>query len=123
METRLGYLVKGFELLHIAKGPLRRPGNENDRKDHKIRILDYKDSDLKMAVSDELRGLVVHGRSHEEIAELLPGAVRELLEAEGFRVIRLTVASEHESPVPDISPPTFIASASLTGGLTHHGVS
>lgn len=85
----------------------------------RIRLVGYKNSNLLMAVSDDLRGLVVHGRSQQEIAPKLEGAVRELLEAEGFRVLRLTVATEHESPVAEIGPPTFIANASLTGQAQH----
>ncbi len=81
----------------------------------KIRILAHKGSDLLMAVSDDLRGLVVHGRSDTEIEAKLPAAVRDLLEADGFGVASLQIERHDESPVADFGPPTFVANASLTG--------
>jgi hypothetical protein len=83
----------------------------------KIKILGHKGGDLLMAVSDDLRGLVVHGRSDEEIEERLPGAVRDLLEADGFDVVSLQIKRQDESPVPDFGPPTFVANASLAGQI------
>jgi hypothetical protein len=50
-----------------------------------------------MAVSDDLKGLNVHGRSEEEIAERVPVAIRALLEASGKFVIEV---SETYPPMP-----------------------
>jgi hypothetical protein len=81
----------------------------------RIKVLAHKGGDLLMAVSEDLRGLVVHGRSDDEIEEKLPGVVRDLLEADGFEVVSLQIERQDESPVPDFGPPTFVANASLAG--------
>ena len=81
----------------------------------RIKILAHNRSDLLMAVSEDLRGLVVHGRSDAEIEAKLPAAVRDLLEADGFGVVSLQIERQDESPVPDFGQPTFVANASLTG--------
>ena len=67
-----------------------------------------------MAFSEDMPGLVVHGRSDEELDEKLPGAIRDLLEARGFTVVHVTLVRDKEHAVPDFGPPAFIASASLT---------
>jgi hypothetical protein len=58
------------------------------------------------AYSDDLPGLLVAGNTQEEIARKLPGAVRELLEAHGLRVVKLAV-SDDETPA-DFGPPGFM---------------
>ena len=52
----------------------------------RIQVRKYRDSDLLLATSDDLRGLNVIGRSDSEIKERVPGSVREMLEAQGHRV-------------------------------------
>jgi hypothetical protein len=52
----------------------------------RIQVRKYRDSDLLLATSDDLRGLNVIGRSDSEIKEKVPGSVREMLEAQGHRV-------------------------------------
>ncbi|HXF53382.1 MAG TPA: DUF1902 domain-containing protein [Hyphomicrobiaceae bacterium] len=68
-----------------------------------------------MAISDDLPGLVVHARSDEELERKLAIVVRDLLEAEGFKVVSLTLRREEDIPLSDFGPPAFIAKASLTG--------
>jgi hypothetical protein len=67
------------------------------------------------AISPELRGLVLHGRSEDEIERKLPVAVRELLEAEGNQIVSLTVERDDRFANSGFPPP-FIASASLAAG-------
>ena len=81
----------------------------------RIRLLKHKDTDLLMAVSDELRGLVLHGRSVDEIERRLPAAIGDLLRAEGFDVVSMSLMVDKAFEVPDFGPPAFIANASLTG--------
>ena len=38
---------------------------------------------LIVAYSDDLKGLLVHGRSVDEIKAKLPGAIKEILDAQG----------------------------------------
>jgi hypothetical protein len=66
-----------------------------------------------MAVSEDLRGLVVHAHSEEEMEAKLPTAVQELLEAEGHRVDAVSLMRDKFSAIPDFGPPAFIANASL----------
>jgi hypothetical protein len=59
----------------------------------KIRVVQHRTSDLLVALSDDLKGLMVPGRSDEELERKIPMAVREILEAQGFRVISVTADS------------------------------
>jgi hypothetical protein len=56
--------------------------------------------------SDDFPGLLVVGKTQEEIGRKLPGAVRELLEARGHRVLKLAV-SDDDAPA-DFGPPGFM---------------
>jgi hypothetical protein len=70
-----------------------------------IEIVHHARSNLLMAYSKDLPGLLVSGRSETEIDEKLPGAIREILEAEGNENVRVTI-----EPEPNDLPPTFISS-------------
>ena len=48
-----------------------------------VYLLKHNESQLFVAVSAELSGLVVHGNSPEDIERRLEGVIRDLLEAEG----------------------------------------
>jgi hypothetical protein len=53
----------------------------------RISVIKHAKADLLMAVSPEdMRGLVLHGRSLDEIEHRLPGTIRDLLEADGVGV-------------------------------------
>lgn len=78
----------------------------------RIRLLKHKTTDLMLAVSDDLTGLMVPGRSEEEVVERLPRAIRELLEADGKEVASIEL--EEDSPT-DFIPPAYIANARLVG--------
>jgi len=62
-----------------------------------IEVRQYRDSDLLLATSEDLRGLNVVGRSDQEIESRVPGSVRELLEAQGHRVAQVTAERSDKS--------------------------
>lgn len=69
-----------------------------------VQIVKRRDSDLLIAISGDLPGLMVPGRSDQEVVSKLPDAIREILEAQGNKVV--SVSAERES---DQLPPAFIA--------------
>ena len=78
-----------------------------------VRAYVHKKTGLLMAYSDDLPGLLVPGRTEEELEERIPGAIEEILQAQGFRVISITTERE-ESELPEaFRPPAFIAAAQL----------
>lgn len=52
---------------------------------------------LLVAVSDDLKGLLVHGRSEAELLQRIPVAIRDILEAGGHRI-------ESVEPLYETSP-------------------
>lgn len=79
----------------------------------KVSVLKHDRSDLWMAVSEDMAGLVVHGRSAEEVAERVPGVLQDLLEADGHRVMNVELVEDKERTIPEFGPPAFVANASL----------
>src|SRR5437667_9384574 len=79
----------------------------------RIYLFEHKVTGLQAAFSDDLHGLVVHGRSEDEIREKLPGAIRDLVDAHGMEVVSLTV--DRDDRLADYRPPMFIANAAVTG--------
>jgi len=77
-----------------------------------IKVQEHRKTGLLMATSEEMRGLIVHARSEEELQSRLEIAVRDLLEADGHQVDYVRVTRK-ESAQPAFSLPTFIASAVL----------
>jgi Domain of unknown function (DUF1902) len=75
-------------------------GRALTEKTIRIRLLRHKSGDLLMAVSEDLRGLVVHAHSEEEMEERLPGVVRDLLEAEGYVVANVSLVRDKFSAPP-----------------------
>jgi hypothetical protein len=71
-------------------------------RDFTVEIVRYVKSDLLMAFSAELPGLLVPARSEEQLDQRLPGAIRELLEAQGNTDITLTLESEPPQLPPDL---------------------
>jgi predicted esterase len=82
----------------------------------KIRVLSHSTTGLLMAMSDDMPGLVVHGRSDEDLERKLPAALRELLEASGFTVVDVTLMRDESAAMHNFGPPAFIANASLSAG-------
>ena len=65
-----------------------------DHAEWSLKILELKDSDLMMLISDDHKGLYVQGRSRDELMERLPRAVKDLLEAEGKSLITFSTIDE-----------------------------
>jgi len=68
----------------------------------RIKVAEHRNSDLLVAISDDLKGLMVPGRSEEELLNKLPAAISELLEVQGFKV--LAVTTEHGEWTPTGRP-------------------
>ncbi len=56
------------------------------KRQFRIGVLQHKGTDLLIATSEDLKGLMVHARTEEELEERIPEAIRELLEAEGQKM-------------------------------------
>lgn len=84
----------------------------------RIQLLRHEKTGLLVARSDDLLGLAVHGKTAEEIAKKLPSAIRDLLEAEGYKVIGVTAEADDRISRSGFGPPAFIASASLASART-----
>lgn len=78
-----------------------------------IKVIGHKTSGLLVAYSDELHGLVIHGRTIEELKEKSPAAVREILEAMGETVAGVEVRANDGPHLENFVPPSFIAQACL----------
>lgn len=87
-------------------------GNQQKQVIH-IHILEHRTTDLLVAVSDDLYGLVVHGRSEEEIRDRLPGVIRELIEAQGHQLLSLDVKQDDRLARAGFGLPAYVASAAL----------
>ena len=83
-------------------------------KQIRIQILQHKKTDLLMAISHDLPGLLVPGRSEEEIAERLPAAVQEILEAQGKTVVGVPRVRPDPGFPTDFMPPAYITDAVLS---------
>jgi hypothetical protein len=80
-----------------------------------IKTLVHKGTGALLAVSDDLSGFMVAGKTHEEIENKLAGALRDHFDLLGFELISIDVSSEDDDEVAgfDRSLPAFIARASL----------
>lgn len=77
----------------------------------RITVLQHRITDLLMAVSYDLPGLMVPGRSEEELNVKLPAAIQELLEAEGHQVLSVEIVEKGWDLPADFLPPPHIADA------------
>lgn len=68
-----------------------------------VDVLQHEATGLMVALSPEMKGLIVHGRSDSELMERIPIAIRDLMEAEGCKV-------ESVVPVNEDVPPGFTPS-------------
>jgi hypothetical protein len=93
-----------------------------ERKIIRISTLRHKGSDLLLAYSDDLKGLAVHGRSHEELERKIPLAIKDLLEADGYEVKSVELQREKEDEETDFIPTALIASASFCSQHDHRRV-
>lgn len=83
----------------------------------RVHLVEHRKTGLLAAVSDDLRGLVVHGRTPQEIEKLLPDAIRDILVAQGFEVISVTAEPDERLNSAGFGPPAFIANASLAAAV------
>jgi hypothetical protein len=91
-----------------------------EKKSIKIRVLRHSGTDLLMAMSDDMPGLVVHARSDEEIERKLPIAVRDLFEASGFTVASVSLLRDESAAPANFGPPAFIVNASFSAASVAH---
>lgn len=75
------------------------PGTQT--KSITISTVQYRGSDLLMAFSDDLPGLLVPGRTQDELKRKLPDAIREIFEAQGCQVISVTTTWDPVLPQQD----------------------
>lgn len=61
-------------------------------------VLEHKTNGLVVATSDDLPGLYVAATSVDQVAEELPGAIWEMLEAQGDTVLKVFPAERTEVP-------------------------
>jgi hypothetical protein len=66
----------------------------------RVGLIQHKGSDLMLAISDDLPGLMIPIRSVDELAQKMPHAIRELLEAQGNRVGEV-LTFEEGGPLPE----------------------
>jgi hypothetical protein len=77
----------------------------------RVRLLKHKATALLCAVSDDVPGLAIHGRSAGEIESRLPSVLRDLLRASGHNVDHVKIRPD---AMNDWSvEPAYIASPSL----------
>jgi predicted RNase H-like HicB family nuclease len=72
-----------------------------------------KKTGLLVAFSEDLKGLMVPGRTPDEIKERLPIAIRELLEAMGKRVVSVDAVQDTDDLPSEFVHASFVASAAL----------
>lgn len=78
----------------------------------RVKVRKHKDTDLRVAYSDDLKGLLVPGRSVEELEEKLPAAITEILEAHGHTVLSVDLDDSDELPEAFV-PREIIAAARM----------
>jgi hypothetical protein len=71
----------------------------------RIDVLTHRESDLLVAVSDDLPGLMVQARSQAELHARIAPAIRELLEAQGNQVLNV----ETDGNALAVAPSAFLS--------------
>jgi hypothetical protein len=79
----------------------------------RVQLVVNRDTGLLVALSDDLKGLVIAAASKEEVEQQIPGAIRELLEAEGRTVLSVTAEVEPKDLPSGFSSASIIASARM----------
>jgi predicted RNase H-like HicB family nuclease len=69
-----------------------------ERRRWKVETIEHRETGLYVAVSDDLPGLYVHGRSERELEERVPVAIKALLEAAGDNVGEIVKCDDDEKP-------------------------
>ncbi|RAI55903.1 DUF1902 domain-containing protein [Roseicella frigidaeris] len=86
--------------------------NDVIEREIKVTIVEHRDTHLLVAISNDLSGLFVAGRTIEQIERELPTAIREVLEANGHEVYSVT-ADENQGQSRDFLSRTILANAVL----------
>jgi hypothetical protein len=79
----------------------------------RVFIAENSETGLLVALSHDMRGLTVTGKSEAEIETALPGVLRSLLEAKGRRVLSVTMEPGERDLPAGFTFPSLIASAEL----------
>jgi predicted RNase H-like HicB family nuclease len=64
----------------------------------RVETVEHRETGLLVAMSDDLPGLYVHGRSEEELEERIPVAIKALLEAQGLKVGAIVKCKRDDLP-------------------------
>ena len=64
---------------------------QGPEKSYNIKIVKHRNTGLLVATSEDLPGLMVASRSHEELEREVPIAIREMLEARGEKAPHVEV--------------------------------
>ena len=79
----------------------------------RVKTVQHRNTNLLMAYSDDLEGLLVPGRSHEELRRRLPAAITEILQALGVKVTHVE-AKDDDDKLPEVfNTAGFMARAEL----------
>lgn len=81
------------------------------RRTVRIKVLQHKKTDLLLAMSDDLSGLMVPARSEKELMGKIPAAVQEILEAQGADVVSVEAVRDDPDFPKDFAPPAYLADA------------
>lgn len=74
-----------------------------------VHILTNRESGLLLAVSDDLKGLYVHGRTEAQLFERIPQAIKALLEASGkVDVVVFQDADNDDNAAQSFAKPTRV---------------
>jgi len=88
--------------------------SNSDETSHKINLVQHDKTGLLAATCQNLPGLLVTGKTEEEIITKLPAIVKMLLAAQGEEVAYVEVVRDENSP-EGYFPPTFLARSVLDG--------
>ena len=106
------YTIKSRDVMPNFPATEKLEGSKQERTIH-VYLLQHEKTKLFVAISAELRGLVVHGRSPDEIEGKLSAAVQDILEAEGHQVVAVQIERDDRIVESGFGPPPYIANASL----------
>ena len=79
----------------------------------KVRLKRHKDGDFFMAVSPDLKGLVVHGHTEEEVVGKVPGMIRDLLEVDNVNVKSVTPMTEECDGFLEVGASAYTANVTM----------
>lgn len=78
-----------------------------------VRLKRHKDGDFFMATSPDMKGLVVHGHSEDEVLKKLPGVIQDLLELDNVRVKSVTPVSDERDGFVEVGTSRYMANTTM----------